>query len=67
MTANFVLNTSLRGQGSAFYAMFGIMSGGILNIVLDPIFIFGLGMGIRGRGDCDGAQPAGQLWNPALF
>ena len=48
MTANFVLNTSLRGQGSAFYAMFGIMSGGILNIVLDPIFIFGFGMGIRG-------------------
>ena len=44
MTANFVLNTSLRGQGSAFYAMFGIMSGGILNIILDPIFIFSFGI-----------------------
>ena len=48
MTANFVLNTALRGQGSAFYAMFGIMSGGILNMVLDPIFIFVFGLGISG-------------------
>ncbi len=48
MTANFVLNTALRGQGSAFYAMFGILSGGILNIILDPIFIFQMGLGISG-------------------
>ncbi len=48
MAANFVLNTSLRGQGNAFYGMIGIMSGGILNIALDPIMIFGLGMGISG-------------------
>lgn len=48
MAANFVLNTSLRGQGNAFYAMIGIMSGGILNIFLDPIMIFGLNMGISG-------------------
>lgn len=48
MAANFVLNTSLRGQGSAFYSMIGIMSGGILNIFLDPLMIFGMGMGISG-------------------
>ncbi len=48
MAANFVLNTSLRGQGSAFYSMIGIMSGGILNMFLDPLMIFGMGMGISG-------------------
>ena len=48
MAANFVLNTSLRGQGNAFWAMIGIMSGGILNIILDPIFIFVFDMGISG-------------------
>ncbi|MFV0496703.1 MAG: MATE family efflux transporter [Candidatus Fimivivens sp.] len=48
MAANFVLNTSLRGQGNAFYSMIGIMSGGLLNIVLDPIMIFHMGLGISG-------------------
>ncbi|MDO5539512.1 MAG: MATE family efflux transporter [Eubacteriales bacterium] len=48
MTAAMVLNNLLRFQGSAFYAMIGITSGAILNIVLDPIFIFGLGLGIAG-------------------
>jgi putative MATE family efflux protein len=48
MTASFVLNITLRYQGSAFYAMMGIGTGGILNIILDPIFIFGLNLGTAG-------------------
>ncbi len=48
MTSAFVLNHVLRFQGSAFYAMIGIGVGGILNIILDPIFIFTLNMGIGG-------------------
>lgn len=48
MATNFALNNVLRGQGNAFFAMIGIMSGGVLNIVLDPIFIFTLDMGISG-------------------
>ncbi|MDY0236735.1 MAG: MATE family efflux transporter [Gudongella sp.] len=48
MTASFVLNGTLRFQGSAFYAMLGIGTGGILNIILDPIFIFKLNMGTSG-------------------
>jgi len=48
MAASFVLNGILRFQGFAFYAMLGIGTGGILNIVLDPIFIFGLNMGTGG-------------------
>lgn len=48
MTAAFVLNNILRFQGSAFLAMVGIGTGGLLNIALDPIFIFWLGMGTGG-------------------
>ncbi len=48
MTGSFVMNNLLRSQGFAFYAMIGITTGGILNMILDPIFIFGFGMGISG-------------------
>lgn len=48
--ASCVLNNVLRYEGRAFYAMIGLVSGSLLNIVLDPIFIFGLNLGIRGAG-----------------
>lgn len=48
MTAALVLNNQLRLQGNAFYAMIGLVSGAVLNIALDPLFIFGLRMGISG-------------------
>lgn len=48
MTSAFVLNNILRLQGSAFYAMIGIGTGGILNILLDPIFIFYFHLGTGG-------------------
>lgn len=38
----------LRSEGRARLASAGMMLGGILNIILDPIFIFGLGMGFAG-------------------
>ncbi len=43
---SFVLNNLLRFQGLATYGMVGITTGGILNIVLDPIFIFAPGTDI---------------------
>ena len=48
MTASLVLNNQLRFQGNAFYAMIGIVSGAALNILLDEIFMFRLGLGISG-------------------
>ena len=48
MTTAIVLNCQLRLQGNATYAMIGLMSGGLLNIALDPLFIFGFDMGIAG-------------------
>ncbi len=50
MTASLVLNNQLRFQGSAAYAMVGITTGAVLNIALDPLFIFGFNMGIVGAG-----------------
>lgn len=48
MTASLVLNNQLRLQGNATYAMVGLMVGGLLNMALDPLFIFTFHMGISG-------------------
>lgn len=48
MTTSLVLNNQMRYQGSAFYAIIGIVSGAVLNIILDPVLIFGCGLGIAG-------------------
>ena len=48
MAANFVMNQCLRAEGSAMRSMLGMALGGVLNCFLDPIFIFGLGMGVAG-------------------
>ncbi|MGN0458980.1 MAG: MATE family efflux transporter [Eubacterium sp.] len=45
---SFVLNNHLRYQGSAVYSMVGIVSGSVINIVLDPLFIFKLNLGVKG-------------------
>ena len=52
MASTFVMNQCLRAEGSATLSMIGMGFGGILNCVLDPIFIFGWGpipaMGVAG-------------------
>ena len=42
MMGQFVINNQLRYQGSAMYAMVGLLCGAILNIALDPLLIFGM-------------------------
>lgn len=48
MTGAVVLNNQLRMQGNAVFAMVGLTSGAVINIVLDPILIFGAKMGVAG-------------------
>ncbi len=48
MTTSLVLNNQMRFQGSAFYAMIGIVSGAVLNMILDPLLILQCEMGIAG-------------------
>jgi putative efflux protein, MATE family len=50
MAASLTLNNLLRFQGSAFFGMIGMTSGAVLNIILDPILIFGFDMGVAGAG-----------------
>lgn len=48
MIGSFVLNNILRSEGKALLSMIGLTVGGILNIILDPIFIHIFNMGISG-------------------
>ena len=48
MATSFVLNQCLRAEGAAMLSMIGMGFGGILNCILDPIFITGLGLGVTG-------------------
>ena len=50
MMSSLVMNNILRYEGKASFAMVGLVTGGILNMVLDPVFIFGFGMGTGGAG-----------------
>ena len=48
LTSSLTLNNQMRLQGNAKFAMFGIVTGAMLNVVLDPILIFTCGMGVSG-------------------
>ena len=50
MMSSLVMNNILRYEGKASFAMIGLVTGGLLNMALDPLFIFGLGMGTAGAG-----------------
>ena len=50
MMSSLVMNNILRYEGKASFAMIGLVTGGLLNIALDPLFIFGLGLGTAGAG-----------------
>lgn len=48
MTGSLTLNNQMRFQGNASLAMCGILAGVCLNVLLCPLFIFALGMGVKG-------------------
>lgn len=50
LIGSLVLNNNLRYEGKAFYAMFGLTTGGLLNILLDYIFVRVLPLGVFGAG-----------------
>lgn len=45
---SFVLNNQMRFQGNAVFSMVALAVGAVINCVLDPIFIFALGMEVKG-------------------
>jgi len=48
MTVSFGMNNFIRAEGNPKIAMFTMLIGAILNIILDPIFIFVFNWGIKG-------------------
>ena len=50
MASSFTLNNFLRYEGKAKLGMMGMMTGAVLNMAMDPIFMFALDMGIAGAG-----------------
>ena len=50
LMASLVLNNVLRYEGKAAYGAVGLTLGGLLNMIGDPILIYGFGMGVDGAG-----------------
>lgn len=50
VVCSMILNNALRFEGKAFYAMFGLTTGGVLNIFADWLLVAKLGMGVFGAG-----------------
>lgn len=48
MCVSFVMNNNLRSEGKSFFSMIALTSGGVLNMILDPLFIFVFKLGIGG-------------------
>lgn len=48
MMSSMVLNNQLRFQGSAVYSMIGLCCGAVINVALDPLFIFVFDWGVAG-------------------
>ena len=42
------MNSVIRADGSPVWAMLSMLAGAVINIILDPVFIFGLKMGMTG-------------------
>ena len=50
MAMSFTMNNILRYEGKAALGMIGLMTGAVLNMAGDPIFMFAMRMGIAGAG-----------------
>lgn len=48
MSTGFGMSNFIRAEGNPKVAMYTMLIGAVLNIMLNPVFIFGLGWGIRG-------------------
>jgi putative MATE family efflux protein len=67
-TLGFGVNALIRGEGNPRIAMYTVLIGALLNMVLDPIFLFGLGWGMRGAAAATvAAQAVSSVWALSYF
>ncbi len=58
-----MLNSVVRADGNPAWAMASMLAGALINIALDPLFIFAFKMGMAGRGVGYGNRAGGFLYN----
>ncbi len=64
----FGLNAVIRGEGNPRIAMYTMLIGALLNTILNPIFLFGFGWGMRGAAAATViAQAVSALWVLGYF
>src|SRR5574344_242062 len=57
------MNAFITAQGAALTSMLTVLTGAVCNIILDPIFIFGLNMGVKGAAwATDISQAISTVW-----
>lgn len=61
------MNAFITAQGFARTSMLSVLIGAVINIVLDPVFIFGFGMGVKGAALANGSFPGMFLYLGAGF
>ena len=62
------LNNFIRSEGNPFRSMLSMIAGAVTNIILDPIFIFGLKMGVKGAAIATGISfIVTAVWNFSYF
>lgn len=67
-TVGFGMNNFIRAEGNPKTAMYTMLIGAALNIIIDPIFIFGLNMGVRGAALATIiSQAASAIWVLSYF
>lgn len=67
-TVGFGMNNFIRAEGNPKTAMYTMLIGAALNIIIDPIFIFGFNMGVRGAALATIlSQAASAIWVLSYF
>lgn len=61
---NVAMNNMVSSEGAARTAMAALVAGAVLNVALDPVLIYGLGLGVAGAG---AATVAGQLLTAGVY
>ena len=62
------LNNFIRSEGNPFRSMLSMIAGAVTNIILDPIFIFGFKMGVKGAAIATGISfIVTAVWNFSYF
>lgn len=68
LTVGYTTNAAVRSDGNPKISMITLLLGAIINIILDPIFIFGFNMGVKGAAVATViSQIVSMIWTVGYF